>query len=146
MKMKFFGLLAIIFLMSLSLKAQEGRQTELSEKLKQHVAILASDSLEGRGLGTEGRILAQNYIAGHFKEIGLKPYSDEGYLQRFDLRINLVQVSGANVVGYLEGSDPDLKDEYLVIGAHYDHLGYKKMTIKKLFTMAPTTMPRAWQL
>ena len=132
MKMKFFGLLAIIFLMSLSLKAQEGRQTELSEKLKQHVAILASDSLEGRGLGTEGRILAQNYIAGHFKEIGLKPYNDEGYFQRFDLRINLVHVSGANVVGYLEGSDPDLKDEYLVIGAHYDHLGYKKNDDKKV--------------
>jgi len=73
MKTKFLGLLAIIFLMSLGLKAQEGRQTELSEKLKLHVAILASDSLEGRGLGTAGRIIAQNYIAGHFKEIGLKP-------------------------------------------------------------------------
>jgi hypothetical protein len=126
MKMKFLGLLAIAFLMSLGLKAQDGRQTDLMEKLKHHVAILASDSLEGRGLGTEGRILAQNYIAGHFKEIGLTPYNDEGYFQRFDLRINLVRISGANIVGYLEGSDPDLKDEYIVIGAHYDHLGYRK--------------------
>jgi hypothetical protein len=132
MKMKFLGLLAIAFLMSLGLKAQEGRQTELSEKLKQHVKILASDSLEGRGLGTEGRILAQNYIAGHFKEIGLTPYNDEGYFQHFDLRINLVHVSGANVVGYLKGSDPDLKDEYILIGAHYDHLGYRKSDDEKV--------------
>jgi len=100
--MKFLGLLAIAFLMSLGLKAQDGRQTDLMEKLKHHVAILASDSLEGRGLGTEGRILAQNYIAGHFKEIGLTPYNDEGYFQRFDLRINLVRISGANIVGFLK--------------------------------------------
>jgi hypothetical protein len=132
MKMKFLGLLAITFLMSLSLNAQDGRQTDLSEKLKQHVKILASDSLEGRGLGTDGRIIAQNYIAGHFKEIGLTPYNDEGYFQRFDLRINLVHVSGANVVGYLKGSDPNLKNEYIVIGAHYDHLGYKKNDDEKV--------------
>ncbi len=33
------------------------------------------------------------------------------------------KVKTANVVGYIEGSDPDLKDEYIVLGAHYDHLG-----------------------
>ena len=30
----------------------------------------------------------------------------------------------SNLVGYLEGSDPKLKNEYIVIGGHYDHLGY----------------------
>jgi len=118
--------------MSLGLKAQDGRPTELSEKLKQHVMILSSDSLEGRGLGTAGRIIAQNYITGHFKEIGLTPYNADGYFQRFDLRVNLIQVSGANIVGYLEGSDPDLKDEYIVIGAHYDHLGFRKEEDEKV--------------
>lgn len=29
-----------------------------------------------------------------------------------------------NIVGYLKGSDPSLSDQYIVIGAHYDHLGY----------------------
>src|SRR5690625_5746953 len=33
------------------------------------------------------------------------------------------KVTTHNVVGYIEGSDPDLKDEYLLLGAHYDHVG-----------------------
>ena len=37
----------------------------------------------------------------------------------------VINFAGSNVVGVLEGSDPVLKDEYIVIGAHYDHLGYK---------------------
>ncbi len=132
MKIKLLGLLAITFLVSLSLMAQDEKQVELSKTLKQHVAYLSSDSLEGRGLGTDGKILAQNYIAGHFKDIGLKPYNDEGYFQPFDLRISLVQVSGANVVGYLAGSDPGLQNEYIVLGAHYDHLGYRKNDDEKV--------------
>ena len=37
--------------------------------------------------------------------------------------IKEVEAKTLNVCGYLEGTDPKLKDEYLVIGAHYDHLG-----------------------
>jgi aminopeptidase YwaD len=33
-----------------------------------------------------------------------------------------------NVIGFLEGTDPELKNEILVVGAHYDHVGYKKNT------------------
>src|SRR6185312_12838585 len=33
------------------------------------------------------------------------------------------KVKAANVIGYIEGNDPKLKDEYIVLGAHYDHLG-----------------------
>jgi hypothetical protein len=32
-------------------------------------------------------------------------------------------VRGKNVLGIIEGSDPKLKDEYFVVGGHYDHLG-----------------------
>lgn len=35
-------------------------------------------------------------------------------------------MSSQNVVGYLEGKDPILKNEFLIIGAHYDHVGYQK--------------------
>lgn len=38
--------------------------------------------------------------------------------------INYIMVDTYNVVGMIEGSDPELKDEYMVIGAHYDHLGF----------------------
>ena len=40
--------------------------------------------------------------------------------------INLNSMNSKNVVGYIEGSDATLKKEYIVIGAHYDHIGYKK--------------------
>ncbi len=36
-------------------------------------------------------------------------------------KVNLVRAM--NVIGYIEGSDPKLKDEYFVVGAHFDHLG-----------------------
>jgi hypothetical protein len=37
--------------------------------------------------------------------------------------LNFSKTKAQNVVGYIEGSDPELKNEYIVIGAHYDHLG-----------------------
>lgn len=36
------------------------------------------------------------------------------------------KISGRNVVAYIEGSDPNLKDEYIMLSAHYDHLGVGK--------------------
>lgn len=38
--------------------------------------------------------------------------------------VELVHEKSANVVGYLEGHDPKLRDEAIVLGAHFDHLGY----------------------
>ncbi|TVR75249.1 MAG: M20/M25/M40 family metallo-hydrolase [Marinilabiliales bacterium] len=98
--------------------------TDLARRLEAHVSFLASDSLEGRGLGTEGKIIAKHYIAEEFGSIGLQPPGDD-YFQHMDLRIGLARVPATNVVGYLPGSDPVLKDEFIVIGAHYDHLGYE---------------------
>lgn len=114
-----------IFVLS-GLKAQELDRFQLEHLLKQHVSFLASDSLEGRGLGTEGKILAKHYIADKFSEFGLLPYNTEGYFQDFYLRIGMARVEATNVVGYLKGTDPLLANEYLVIGAHYDHLGIEE--------------------
>jgi hypothetical protein len=105
------------------LPAQNIATDSPAQRLQTHLSILAADSLEGRGLGTQGKIMAKNYIAKHFESFGLLPY-DEDYFQDFDLRIQLVNILGTNVVGYLPGADPILKDEFIVIGAHYDHLGY----------------------
>lgn len=105
-------------------KAQDAGNARLPGRLKEHVATLASDSLEGRGLGTEGKVMAKQYIAGRFGDAGLLAFHDD-YFQHFDLRIGLARVPGTNVVGYLRGNDPVLRDEYIVVGAHYDHLGYE---------------------
>ncbi len=53
------------------------------ERVRAHVKFLASDSLEGRGVGTRGEKLATEYIAAQFALIGAKPAGDQGtYFQR----------------------------------------------------------------
>ncbi len=102
-----------------------------SEVLKKHVFFLASDELEGRGLGTRSGIKASNYIADFFKEIGLKPVG-ESYFHPFDTRVGQTMLEGRNVVGMIEGSDPVLKHEYIVLGAHFDHVSYKMVDGEKV--------------
>ena len=63
---------------------------ELTPTLREHVYILASDSLEGRGPGTKGIELAADYIADAFEGIGLKPGGDdEGYFQQLEITIGV---------------------------------------------------------
>jgi len=112
-----------IYLISaiLLMKAEASAQTaSLRERLEQHVRILASDSLEGRGAGTQAGRKAADYIAEQLKEVGIEPFfgADSGYFQSFYNKYR-------NIIGVIEGSDPLLKDEYIVVGAHYDHLGTK---------------------
>lgn len=85
------------------------------------LSYLADDALEGRDTGSEGIEMAASYIAAYFQEAGVKPF----YPQYRDTLQN-VEGYAANVVGYLEGSDPELKHEIVVIGAHYDHIGMVK--------------------
>lgn len=99
-------------------------QIELAEKLENHVRYLASDELEGRGLGTNGKELAKNYIAEQFKRAGLLTFGGS-YSHEFNARISLAWAKGTNVIAYVEGSDNELKNEYIIIGGHYDHLGYE---------------------
>lgn len=135
--------------------------------LRQDVAYLASDFLEGRGTGTRGNYDAARFIERRYLALDLKPVAasdavscavgkdsaealrkriesragtglevtlnaapcDKAFLQKFTPRSQLVHSSpigflGAqNVVALLPGSDRQLRDEYIVIGAHFDHLG-----------------------
>ncbi|MCY1034384.1 M28 family metallopeptidase [Corallococcus sp. BB11-1] len=73
---------------ALPITSQEkvAQQAITPDLLRAHVRFLASDLLEGRGPGTRGDALAQEYIATQFEGLGLKPGApDGGYLQRFDL-------------------------------------------------------------
>jgi hypothetical protein len=93
--------------------------------LKKHATYLASDELEGRQAGYEGNVKAGDYIASVMKAAGLAPAGDKDargiatYFQEFKIEDRRTR----NCLGLLEGSDPELKKEFLVIGAHYDHLG-----------------------
>jgi hypothetical protein len=95
------------------------------EVLTSHVTYLSSNELEGRGLGTKGKDLAEQYIISAFEKAGLIPFITGSYTQKFNIKSDLAWIEATNIIGFIPGSDPKLKDEYIVIGAHYDHLGYK---------------------
>jgi Zn-dependent M28 family amino/carboxypeptidase len=102
-------------------KAKTGGAPSITkQEIRAHVTYLASNELEGREAGTPGGRKAAAYIAKVFRESGLKPIKGaKGYLQPFESEGWKTE----NVLGYLEGSDPTLKHELIIVGAHYDHLG-----------------------
>ncbi len=102
--------------------------------LRKHATVLAGDDYEGRNAGYPGNVKAGDYIAAHFKANGLKACGDGGtYFQNFEFPVRYFDprtrpakqemAKTRNVVGVLEGSDSKLKGEYVVLGAHYDHVG-----------------------
>lgn len=95
-----------------------------ADRLEKHVTILAADSLLGRGFGTQQGLSAAHYIAGQFKEAGIDPLNGS-YFHPFNYRTGILNIAGVNVAGIIPGNDPVLRDEYIVLGAHYDHLGWE---------------------
>jgi hypothetical protein len=92
------------------------------------VRFLADDALEGRLAGSAGERCAARYIVAQFERIGLEPAGVDGWFQTLPLASSLNPAAppgdGRNVIGRLEGSDPVLRDQVVVVGAHYDHLGH----------------------
>jgi len=92
------------------------------------IAYLASDPLEGRGTGTPGNDSAAAFIARRFGMLGLQKL-DSSFDQHFVAHPlaahneTPAELPTQNVVGFLPGSDPQLRGEYVVVGAHFDHLG-----------------------
>jgi len=89
-----------------------------AEDAARHVSALADDALEGREGGTRGGRAAATYIVEQIEALGFEPAGDAGsYYQPFGTGLR-------NILALLPGSDPDLAREVVVIGAHYDHVGY----------------------
>jgi Zn-dependent M28 family amino/carboxypeptidase len=101
------------------------------ERVTADLQFLAEDAREGRGVGTAGLEQAAQYIAEHFRAAGLEPAGSDGYFQHFEIsptapgaaHTNLGGSRVKNVVGVLPGNGA-LGGQVIVIGAHYDHLGY----------------------
>lgn len=97
--------------------------SEVVSAMKEHVAYLSSAMLEGRKAGSEGEKEAAKYMSDILSSYGIDLLSDpEGDL--FGLR----QESGdtlrsRNVIGFIPGYDPALRDHYIVIGARLDNMG-----------------------
>jgi len=113
--------------MSANTEFQSALQGIRAEEAFAHDAWLADDARLGRDTGTPGCDEAAQYIADHFKEDGLIPIGDDGtFFQHFTIG-KTKKLNTQNVIGMVEGSDR--KDEFVVVGAHYDHLGKGKMNL-----------------
>jgi len=83
-----------------------------------HMNFLASDALRGRDTGSEGIDLAASFIIDRLEENGIAPYYGS-----YQDTLSNYESTAYNVVGVLEGNDPSLKGEVILVGAHYDHIG-----------------------
>lgn len=82
-----------------------------------HVTTLADDAFEGREGGTRGGRAAGAYIVEQVQKLGLEPAGDDGsFFQSFG--------GMRNILALLRGGDPALSRQLVIVGAHYDHVGY----------------------
>jgi len=84
------------------------------------VGFLAADNVEGRDTGSHGIEQAALYIEKKLLSYDVTPYFST---YRDSFKIN--DLEAYNIVGYLEGIDSILKKEVVLIGAHYDHIGFR---------------------
>jgi Zn-dependent M28 family amino/carboxypeptidase len=125
--MKKFLFVILIILSSAECFTQKKNQVIVTaSKLKEWVSYLASDEMRGRANGSDEMKTAAYWIAGKFSENGVKPaYPDSGFIQNYTLTSRRQSVKERNVIGIIEGTDPLLKDQYIVLSAHFDHTGIR---------------------
>jgi Zn-dependent M28 family amino/carboxypeptidase len=108
-----------------------------ANSLRGDVSFLASDLLEGRDTPSRGLDAAGEYIASQFRRLGLEPAGDDGYFQSVVVRPeDPDSPKSRNVAAILRGSDPQLKDTYVMLSAHYDHIGLAQTGDDKIFNGA----------
>jgi hypothetical protein len=105
-----------------------------AESLRADLSFLASDALKGRFTPSPELDVAAEFIASRFRAAGLEPAIQGTYFQRADLTSYAegteqtkqsveTRVVGNNVIGILRGSDPNLNQTFIIVSAHYDHIG-----------------------
>lgn len=135
--MKIIQLIACVLCMSLFSSCKTDTSSAkldaaAKSNIKLDVEILAADDMEGRETGTPGEMKAAQYIVKRMQEIGLSAKGDSNsYLQHYTKQIKSNPhddmpsaddpvIDGYNVVGYVDHN----MEKTIVLGAHYDHLGY----------------------
>ena len=141
-----FSVLILLFISS-TVFAQSPKEKGLDiinrSSAEAYIGFLASDALEGREAGKAGSLIASEYIKSVLQEMGIKPLLKDSYFQpfeayskerqkkvRYSVQPDSIQkykqekahrkLEMRNVLGYIEGRN---KDEYVIVGAHFDHLG-----------------------
>ena len=97
--------------------------------MKNHVRYLASAMMEGRKAGTEGERAAADYVASSFKEYGVDLLTPAGG-ELFGIKTEQGDtLTSRNVIGFVQGYDPMLRNQYIVVGARLDNMGSMTMTV-----------------
>jgi len=99
-------------------------------RLLDDIRFLSEDRLQGRMTGSAGADSAASYLARRFSQVGLQPAAG-GWFQSFTVgreapaarQAQTGVLIGKNVIGILPGRDPVLRNQAIILGAHYDHLG-----------------------
>tara|TARA_B100001758_G_C18339836_1_gene573719 strand:+ start:78 stop:1298 length:1221 start_codon:yes stop_codon:yes gene_type:complete len=119
---------SFLFFIILTENSIAQNKQEIINNMIEEVTYLASDKLEGRATGTISEKMAAEYIRSKFQEYNISPKGEDGYFQYFEAKIKehphsqkiKKKITGTNVVGYINNK----QDQTIIIGAHYDHLGY----------------------
>ncbi len=118
-----------IVIASICINLSTAQEEITTTELKDHITFLTSNQNSGRYPGGRINKRVVTYIKKDFKNAGILPYT-KSYKQSFKAKLRVKKgeelkkaVKTWNVIGFIEGSDPLLKDEFVVLGAHYDHLG-----------------------
>ncbi|HLE56543.1 MAG TPA: M20/M25/M40 family metallo-hydrolase, partial [Rhodothermia bacterium] len=119
--------LVLVTLSGIGVNAVDQASAQVGE-IRADIIFLASDHLEGRATGSPGEMLAAEYLASKFERLGLSPKGTDGWFQDFHFTTHpnphdsteVVEKRGRNVIGFLDAG----AEQTVVVGAHYDHLGY----------------------
>jgi hypothetical protein len=95
------------------------------DDLRTHIYQLAADSMQGRAAGTHGNWMATEYVATVFRRLGLQPAGEGAtYFQVVPEPDGVARGHPSrNVIAILPGSDAALRGQYVLVGAHNDHVG-----------------------
>lgn len=117
------GILSLVLLVALTVGTALAQQRIDPIRLLEDIRVLSADSLEGRAVGSAGGARARHYVQAAFRERGLQSFG-EGYEHAFAYAAGEGgDVHGVNVVGYVPGMV--VPKTYVVVTAHYDHLGIR---------------------
>lgn len=106
---------------------EEMNDTETVSSFKSHVRYLSSAMLEGRKAGSEGEKLAGEYVAEQLKGYGVDVLSAGNV---FGVKKESGDtLTSQNIVGFVQGYDKNLRNQYIVVGARLDNLGTMTMTV-----------------
>ena len=92
----------------------------VKEKIKEHILVLASDSLEGREVGEPGELMAADYISNYFKHIGIPAYKDSTYYQEIPLKRREIESVNIKIDG----------KQYVFLEDYYTYPDFEQLRIR----------------